>query len=60
VVAAIDQMILPLSIPRMWNLARNILGFGAESILIILSCCFTNIEKRGNEIQVIHIHDNYD
>jgi len=60
VVAAIDQKILLLSIPRMWNLERNILGFEPESILIIISCSLKHIEKRGNEIQVIHIHDNYD
>jgi len=38
VVAATDQKILLLSIPKMWNLERNISEFGAETILIIISC----------------------
>jgi len=37
VVAAIDQLILLLSIPQMWNLERTIMEFGTKSILIIIS-----------------------
>jgi hypothetical protein len=48
VVADIDQMILLLSIPQIWNLERNIGGFESESILIIMSCSIAlrYIEKR--------------
>ena len=34
VVAAIDKLILWLSIPQIWNLERNISGFEPENILI--------------------------
>ena len=34
-----------LSIPRMWNLERNISGFELESILIIIFCGLIVIEK---------------
>jgi hypothetical protein len=50
----IDQKILPLSIPNMWNLARKGRGFGLESILIIISCGFMHIEKRGGGLQVVY------
>jgi len=54
VVVAIDQSILLLSILQLWNLAHNILECGPGSILIIMSCCFMDIEKRGNGLQVTH------
>ena len=41
----IDQLILLLLIPRMWNLARNIAGFEPESVLIIISWGLMVIEK---------------
>jgi len=34
VVAVIDQLILLLSIPQMWNLERNIMEFELGSVLI--------------------------
>jgi len=51
----IDQLVFLLSIPKMWNLERNIWGFGSESILIIISCSSKHIEKRWDGLQVIHI-----
>ena len=42
----IDQLILLLSIPEMWNLERNISGFEPECILIIMFCGLMDIEKR--------------
>jgi hypothetical protein len=48
----IDQLILPLSIPKMWNLERNIAEFEPESILIIISCSLKHIEKREGGLQV--------
>ena len=53
-VAAIDQLILLLSIPGMWNLERNITGFEPESVLIIISCGLKDTEKGGDGLQVIH------
>ena len=51
-VADIDQLILLLSIPKVQNLGRNIMGFEMESILIIISYSLKHIEKRGDELQV--------
>jgi hypothetical protein len=45
VVAAIDQLILKLSIPQMWNLERNISGYGPEIGLIIISSSLNHIKK---------------
>ena len=46
-VAAIDQKILLLSIPQIWNLARKGSEFEAGRVLIIISYGLMNIEKRG-------------
>jgi len=46
VVAAIDQLVLVLSISKMQNLERNIMEFESESILIIISCSLKHIGKR--------------
>jgi len=59
-VAAIDQLILLLSILEMQNLARKGLGFGSESILIIISCSSKHIEKREDELQVTHTNRSRD
>jgi len=37
----------------MWNVERNISEFGAESMLIIISCGLMDIEKRGDGLLVI-------
>ena len=51
-VADIDQLLLMLSIPKMWNLERNIREFEPKSILTIISCNLMDIEKRYDESQV--------
>ena len=53
-VTAIDQSILLLSIPQMWNLERNIPGYGPKSILIIISHRLKHIEKRAGGLQVVY------
>ena len=50
----IDHLILLLSIPNMWNLERNIMGFEPKRILIIISCGLKDTEKGGDGLQVIH------
>ena len=50
----IDQLILLLSIPEMWNLERNIMGVGPENVLIIIAHHLKNIEKKSGGLQVIH------
>jgi hypothetical protein len=50
VVAAIDQLILLLSIPKMQNLARKGSGFEPESILIIISFGLMHGGKRRGRI----------
>ena len=54
-VAAIDQLILLLSIPKMQNLARKGWEFEPGSILIIISRGLKDIEKSGDGLQVTHI-----
>jgi hypothetical protein len=60
VVAVIDQLISTLSIPKMQNLERNILGFEPESILIIISSGLTDIEKREGGLQVVYTRKELD
>jgi hypothetical protein len=43
-----------LSIPQMWNLARNISGYGPKSILIIISHRLKHIEKKEVGLQVVY------
>jgi hypothetical protein len=50
----IDQLVLMLSIPQMWNLERNISGFEAERYLIIISCGLRDIEKKRVGLQVVY------
>jgi len=54
VVTDVDQLILVLSIPQMWNVERNIMVFELECILIIIACGLEYIEKRGNGLRFIH------
>ena len=53
-VAAIDQLILQLSILEMQNLERNIMRVEPKSILIIISCGLMDIEKREDGLQVVY------
>ena len=59
-VTAIDQLILMLSIPQMWNLERNISEFAPESILIIISRGLKDIEKKNDGLHVTHTTWNWD
>jgi hypothetical protein len=52
VVAAIDQKILMISVPQMWNLARKGLEFEPRRVLIIMFCGLMDIEKRNNSLHV--------
>ena len=42
----IDQLVFVLSIPKMWNLERNIMEFEQRSVLIIISCYYRGYRKR--------------
>jgi len=48
----IDQLILMLSIPQIWNWERIIRGIEPEYILMIISDGLTIVEKRGDVLQV--------
>ena len=52
-VADIDQLDLMLSIPKLWNLARNISEFEPESIFIIISYGLMDFEKGKDSLQVV-------
>ena len=53
-VADIDQLILLLSIPGMWNLARNIMEFNFKFAFIIICLGPQNSQKKENNLQVVY------
>ena len=50
----IDQLVFLLSIPKMQNLERNMMGFDPGKVLIKMSLHSKHVEKIGDESQVIH------
>ena len=52
-VTDVDQLILVLSTPQVWDLERNISGFELESMLIIMFGGLMDSEKREDGLQVV-------